>query len=947
MLKRLALYRQFHRTCRWSAEVKPIAKKTKKAVTELPKTYVLPNGQPAAPLDAFVDVPGTLRASQRKRRAKAADDVTQDDRPRGAGNGTGLSFQPRTQLAREIHDNLQHFPHCLLLTRVGQFYESYFDQAEEIARLLNIKLTSRKWGGTRVPMCGFPLGHLDRHLKTLVQQNKRFVAMCEEFTKFGRFGEKEFERRVTRIVTPGTLIDEPFLDTYENNYLLSIQPCSEGPAVGLAWIDISTGGFFSKETELASLQDELARIAPKEVVLPAPISNNAAHPIISLLKEEVIFYSFAPAGNDTITTAESAAIALLSRHLQANLLDNAPTLESPARETDSTLMQIDSHTIKSLEIREASYVGGTKGTLTSVIRRTTTESGSRLLARRLCCPSTSLDEINGWQSAVAFFLQRHHLRADLIEKLKGMSDIGRIVQRFSLKRGDISDLLCVRNTISLWGDTLQALRLESDMEERRKAHKQEWKQIDILRNRMLNLEKLSARINDALPADMSDTTLTIEEEEEKALAQEAESTMLSETTFKWAINPSFSEILTNLHSAWQNLIIQKDELENRLRSTYNAPSLTLRASSSQGLHVHIAKGKRDCKLLDSDSNFTKLSETASTKCYFYRPWSDIGTMITTTNTALIQAERQAFETLRGEVVSNASLLRNNAATIDEMDVAISFATLAEELNFVRPTMSEERVYEVVNGRHPSVEMGLFTSGRTFTPNTIRLAPTSNMHIITGPNMAGKSTALRQTALIAILAQVGSFVPADFATIGLIDKLFTRIGAKDDLFRDRSTFMVEMLETADILRRATPRSLVIMDEVGRGTTVTDGLAIAFASIHHLVTQNQSSCLFATHFHELADMIGCSPNFEGKGVFHNVRYYCTDVNEIDDQRFSYSYRLKPGVNRDGHGLKVARLAGLPPSALRIASKTLSWLRLHDKDKQALPELNDRSEPSLVSS
>jgi DNA mismatch repair ATPase MutS len=409
-------------------------------------------------------------------------------------------------------------------------------------------------------MCGFPLTHLDKHLKTLVQHQKRFVSMCEEFPKYSKFGEKEFERRVTRIVTPGTLIDEPFLNTFENNYLLSVQPSPDGPLVGLAWIDVSTGEFFSKESTVESLQDEFARIGPKEVVLPASVPDDPSHPVISLLKEESMFYSFAavqaPADRSTSDDAsiESASIFLLSEYLHDNLLESAPVLESPTHETDSTLMQIDAHTIKSLEIREASYVGGTKGTLVSVIRRTTTDSGSRLLARRLCqspsftsyttrlltvfpgCPSTFLEEIENWQSTVAFFFKRPNLRADIIEKLKGMGDIGRIVQRFTLKRGDISDLLSVKKTIDLWGDILRALQLESDMEKRRKGSKEEWKHIDILRKRILNLESLSTLIEDAL-LDVNDATATMEEEE-KVLAQDTETTALSETAFKWAINPS-------------------------------------------------------------------------------------------------------------------------------------------------------------------------------------------------------------------------------------------------------------------------------------------------------------------------------------------------------------------------------------------------------------------------
>ncbi|CCM02791.1 uncharacterized protein FIBRA_04902 [Fibroporia radiculosa] len=262
--------------------------------------------------------------------------------------------------------------------------------------------------------------------------------------------------------------------------------------------------------------------------------------------------------------------------------------------------------------------------------------------------------------------------------------------------------------------------------------------------------------------------------------------------------------------------------------------------------------------------------------------------------------------------------------MDELDVTVAFANLAVEMHFVRPVITDSPVYHVVNGRHPTVELGLLATGRVFTPNTVKMDPDSRLHVITGPNMAGKSTFLRQTALIAILAQSGSFVPADGAEIGLVDRVFSRIGARDDLFRDRSTFMVEMLETSEILRRATPNSLVIMDEVGRGTTVDDGLAIAFAAVHHLIKVNRCRALFATHFHELADMLGCSDNNKGQGPFSNVKFFCTDVDETEDGYFTYAHRLKPGVNRDSHGLKTAQLAGLPNSTVEVAKGALSWLK-----------------------
>ncbi|RXW14255.1 hypothetical protein EST38_g11599 [Candolleomyces aberdarensis] len=776
--------------------------RVKKQVAELPQSYTLPSGERATPLPAFQDAsnaPRTLKAKKKGSSKPSKAKLSESSLPEGnatLGHRGGpqphddtsaeVMNQPRTQLAREILENLRRFPHCLLLTRVGQFYESYFEQANEIASLLNIKLTSRKWGGRRVPMCGFPLLHLDRHLKTLVQHHKRFVAMCEEFPIYGSFGETGFERRVTRIVTPGTLIDEPFLNTLENNYLLSIHLVPEKSAIGLAWIDVSTGEFFSKESTLETLQDELVRIGPREVILDSSLRDSTSHPVLTYLKEENIFFSFSSSqGEDESSQRsepEAAAVSMLSAYLQKILMGNAPRLDNPYHETDSTKMQVDAHTIKSLEIREASYEGGTTGS-----------------------PSISFAEIEGWQSTVAFFSKRTHLRADLIEHLKQVGDISRIVQRFTLKRGDVSDLLSVKKTIDLWGQIIKRLELEKDLEKRKRT-KRDWEHIDLLRKRIRTLEILSNRIQSALADANDQESESVEEEEQKALVLQ-ESTPLMENSVKWTIKPSFSRPISALHSSLHDLYTRKDDLECRLRTEYNAPSLTLRASPSQGMHIHIAKPRKDSKNIDTDSSFTTISESASTKSYFYREWSELGTTIARTTALLAQEEKQAFETLREEVVSNAVLLRSNSTTIDEIDVAIGFAVLAEELKFVRPTITEERLYHVVNGRHPSVEMGLMNSGRIFTPNTIEMTPSSNMHIITGPNMAGKSTVLRQTALIAVLAQVGSFVPADAATIGLIDKLFTRIGAKDDLFRDRSTFMVEMLETADILRRATSRSLV--------------------------------------------------------------------------------------------------------------------------------------------
>ncbi|PPQ69068.1 hypothetical protein CVT25_004244 [Psilocybe cyanescens] len=981
--------------------------RTKVKYSDLPGIYVPPSGVPSAPLKSWfadgrpeeqapIDIAAKPARKRRSIKNKPLSDTIDDDESQTPPKAPKVSkaSKPTTFLSRQILSNLKRFPHCLLLTRVGQFYESYFDQAVEISHLLNIKLTSKKWNGDRVAMCGFPILHIDKHLKTLVQQEKRFVALCEEFPvqTSPKLNVKEFERRIARIVTPGTLIDESFLNPLENNYLLAISPvtepadCATLPEVGLAWIDVSTGEFFSKQCKLENVPDELARLAPREIVLEDSLCKKANHPIFSAFTEGSFLISYTtppdlaadhtdlapnsvepaspsphlatleslhtadkgivllqlndsqhlsapPAEPTPAAIRESTAVNLLTKYLQDNLLEHMPRLDAPLHESAHDRMQIDLHTIQGLEIRESGLEGSSKGSLLSVIKRTTTSGGARLLARWLCSPSTSTTEINSRQSLVTFFRSRLHFRMDIINILNEVDDVGRLCQRFLLGRADFGDLAAIRTTINFWASlkNICAQEMATEQIESPGNHRfGEWNSMDALLHRLTNLDELSERISTAIVLDSNSgiEANDISEANEDLDIQDDPQTMTpvpeKEDSRKGFINPQFSEKLANLNDILQKLEIEKEKMESDLRLKYDAPSLTLRSASGQGMFIHLSRSKRDKKKLDLDPEFYSIGESLSTKSYIYRDWSQLGASIAETSITITQAEKEVFEQLSLEVIEHARELRQNAQVIDELDVAISFAVLADEMKFVRPELSEDGCYNIINGRHPSVEMGLFSSGRQFTPNSVSMDPSSNLHIITGPNMAGKSTLLRQTAVIAILAQVGSCVPADYAHISIVDKLFSRIGAKDDLFRDRSTFMVEMLETADILRRATEKSLVIMDEVGRGTTVKDGLAIAFAALHHLATINKSRCLFATHFHELAEMVGNNNNTCGSGSFHNVRFYCSDVEDAGDGHFTYSYRVRPGINRDSHGLKVARLAGIPSSAMDVAANTLSWLR-----------------------
>ncbi|KAF7319967.1 DNA mismatch repair protein [Mycena kentingensis (nom. inval.)] len=975
---------------------------TKKVYEDLPKLHILPDGSPAQPLEEWHATTNAevLADKKPRKRAKRLVEVENEKQSRktkqAAKDGSPLKKRvsrkskdestqatetegatgQRGSLLPEVLENLQRFPHCLLFTRVGKFYESYYDQAHEVARLLNIKLAYRKWSHKAIPFCGFPLQHIDKYLKILVQQNGRFVALCEEFPRYGPRGILSFDRRVARVVTPGTLIDESFLNQYENNYLLAISPAAGEPEIGLAWIDVSTGEFYTKPVASEALRDELTRISPREIVLDKcwepeqekpPLLRDAlaeeAHCISYTLpnSDGSAFGGATPTPEDDIsaenagipllaeyTSREQAAVTLLTSYLRANLLEHMPTLSTPAREGMIPRMQIDSHTIKALEIRESMREGGVKGSLLSVVKRTSTTSGTRLLARWLCSPSTSVSEISARQSLVAFFYSRDHFRADLMAALAGTEDAGRIVQRFLLGRGDANDLHAVNSTIDIWASIKHRIAQERQQEELELAddfQPEQWASLDALMARMADLSELANHIGRALqpksvsaaPSDSSGSEGDEEGDSEAAQLQAPEMVGTKPAwrigDYNWVIKPDYTEKLLSLHTALDGLLTQRESLQDRLQLQYDAPSLTLRSSPAHGMHVHLLKAKRDAKKLSQDEAFVGIAESGTTKCYFFSDWAQLGGRIIETANALLAAEKEAFESLRAQVNSHSAQLRRNARILDELDVTLAFGNLAKKMGFVRPTLTESPVYDVVNGRHPTVELGLLTNGRVFTPNSVQISPESRLQIITGPNMAGKSTFLRQTALIAVLAQAGSFVPADSAIIGIVDKLFSRVGAKDDLFHDRSTFMVEMLETAEILQRATPRSLVIMDEVGRGTTVKDGLAIAFATVHHLVVSNKCRALFATHFHEIADMLG----YPEANAFGNVAFYCTDVDETDDGHFAYSYRMRPGVNRDSHGLKVAQIAGMPNRAVRVASDALNWLKSSNNDGASPQALN----------
>ncbi|KAL1900607.1 MutS protein 1 [Sporothrix stenoceras] len=1056
-------------------------KKTRTVVNfeDLPQGIVLP------PLPAATSEGGKAEKSGASASSASSDSQAgQTNGSPNAGEDTGGPAYPTVIL--QARRNMHKFANCVLLTRVGGFYELYFEHAQEYGPLLNIKVASKKTNAGPVPM-------LDRFLKILVHDLNRYVAIAEEFPNSAadkiKSGGLMHDRRVARIVTPGTLIDENFMDPYTNNYVMAIHvdaaasssastsvpydgdatlsalsaaqspplsppaapatltseplasasPSLSSVALGLAWLDLSTGHFYTQPTNLAALSAALSRVAPREIVLDERLQllqqhvdgGHAAHPLFSILDEDrtqqqqqLITYASAPPGTvantgalsdwkpvlesdipaqtvKDLTSDEIAAGSLLLHYVKDRLQGLSMKLQPPVRYEGMQVMTIDKNSMRSLEIKQTVRDGAFRGSLLHAIRRTVTKSGARLLNEWLSAPSTSLNVIVARQNLVSRFVQDEDLRDGITTLLRRSHDSHRLVQKFALGRGDPDDLLDLAKTISATDDivgllrhahpihndvpeedadkSLEAIagriqlekplaiakRIRDSVDEEGLIHQHEMDENEaeaimslaekvvqeqgsleedgsVLRRKGKDVKAAAAAAAEAL-ASGTKTTVTATKRKQNASFRD----YYGEDNEAWVMKPSASKSLKLLHAQLADLTRDRELLTEELRTRLEAPTLTLKWTPGLGHICHVrgrdAKRGRPKKEDGDDGGDapapTTISSSRTTRSLHVPEWTSLGQKLDQVRFHIRAEEQRVFHALRAAVVKSLVPLRRNAAVLDELDIATSFARLALEQNLCRPRLHRGTSTSIVGGRHATVEGGLTEQGRTFTRNDLMLGDNNKsdgarIWLITGPNMAGKSTFLRQNALITILAQVGCYVPADYADLGLVDALFSRVGSADNLFRDQSTFMVEMLETAHILRQATPRSFVIMDEIGRGTTPEDGTAVAYAALHHLVHINKCRGLFATHFHGLADLAAedgiAAQDGDGKpasSCSFPIDLYCTDVEEDGAGGFVYVHRLRKGINRQSHALKVARLAGLPEQAIQIAQRVLAKSGVHE--------------------
>lgn len=884
-------------------------------------------------------------------------------------------------------NNMRKFSDCIILTRVGDFYEMYFDQVDQYAHLVNLKKAKRSTALGDVAMAGFQQAQLDRYLKMFVQDLGKQVAISEQIripeeNRVRVNGGPMYDRKVTRVITAGTLITENFVDPYDNNYLLCVhldggaelgratagtnaedERRRRATRIGLSWVDLSSGDFFTQVSSLATLPSLVARIGPKEIVLEDIWARVGQSELQALLGEgghSIHFHTrqhniehvsmwssmlerpIPENEREEFSPQEVAAGNVMLDYVREKLQETSLQLQPPVRRTETEYMSIDKQSLRGLEIRATMRDGLTQGSLLHAVRRTVTKSGARMLARRLVSPSLSLATIENRLDLVQEMLDHETLQEEVLALLRLTSDTLRLLQRFSIGKGDADDLLGLGRTIDVMARlsyVLQnhlAARTENDAAEGQILH--------CLRDLLDRMEldgpgKVAQAINSAIDEEGLNRQHSAEMEAREEASEMAEEVTNADASGEqipklarrasktksapisdpsagdiWIMRKHASPTLQRAHDDLEDLLQARQELGLRLRAELNADSLTLKWSAQLGHFCHV-KGKDAKTSLNALQGARSVSSTKSTRSFYVSDWTHLGSRIEEAKVRIRKEEERVFGKLRAQVIENLMKLRRNAAVLDELDVACSSAIVAKEQNLVRPVLDEGTSHMIIGGRHPTVDVSLNGQGRLFTSNDCSVGEHESILLITGPNMAGKSTYLRQNALITILAQTGCYVPATYAKIGLVDKIFSRVGSADNLYQDQSTFMVEMLETAEILKQATPRSFVVMDEVGRGTTPEDGIAVGYACLRHLHEVNKCRTLFATHFHALTEMTA---------GFNRVACYCTDVAEENDGSWTYVHKLRRGVNRESHALKVARLAGIPEEAIHMAKIALDDMR-----------------------
>ena len=809
---------------------------------------------------------------------------------------------------------------CLLFYRMGDFYELFFEDAEIASRALGIALTKRgKHQGEDIPMCGVPVRAADDYLQRLIAQGHR-VAVCEQLedpAEARKRGAKAVVRRdVVRLVTPGTLTEESLLDARAHNFLTALfrgpQPEGGEQLLALASLDISTGELIAASVKAGDLPGELARLKPGEILVGDDIAGDGeirkciheagaaltpcprAH-FDSLRGERALKQRLGVATLDAygeFSRAELAALGGLLTYVEITQVGRAPLLRPPRKESAGSLLVIDAATRANLELIRSNQ-GSRAGSLLAAIDRTVTAAGARELASRLGSPLTAVEVLNARLDAVAYLADEPRLRQSLREELKAAPDLARALARLALGRGGPRDLGAVRAAIG-------------------SAHA---------------LAASLARAGSALGLPPELASIATRLEASPARIEQALSTALAESLPVNARDGGFiREGASRDLDGQRKLRDGSRQVIAGLQATYadatGIKSLKVRHNNVLGYFVEAtATNAGILSKTPHAETFVHRQTLANVMRFSTSELAELEARITQAAERALALELEYFARLCTDVLSEQQALAASSAALAELDHYAGLAELAVEQSYVRPKIDTGLVFAVEEGRHPMVEQNLRRGdGASFVGNDCKLGEdgeATRILVVTGPNMAGKSTFLRQNALIVVLAQSGSFVPAKSAALGIVDRLFSRVGAADDLARGRSTFMVEMVETAAILNQASARSFVVLDEIGRGTATFDGLSIAWAALEYLHEVNRSRVLFATHYHELTALADKLPHAANATV---------EVKEWRDE-IVFLYRVVRGTADRSYGIHVAKLAGLPTEVLTRANEVLTALEKAD--------------------
>jgi DNA mismatch repair protein MutS len=797
-----------------------------------------------------------------------------------------VSAQAYSPMLEQYFGMKSRHPEAILLSRVGDFYEAYGEDAETIARALSIALTSKEaGGGRRVAMAGVPHHALSQYLARLVQQ--RFIVALAEQLEVPQ-PNKLVRRDVVRLVTPGTLIEDQLLDGKQNNYLAAITAVDE--TLAIAYADVSTGlcaaTAIQGESAYEELLAELGRIAPAEVVADVPAGLRASlSEALDTIGARVTAPSLAAVGARERGPIEGFSLdESLGMHRALDALvgfvrrtgvassprasgEDAPTLSAPRFYRHRTFLALDPNTRKNLELTKA-LGANAKATLLATLDKCATSMGSRLLARWILAPLVDAAAIAQRQSAVQALIEEHVRRASMQELLAGCFDLERITQKVRFKRALPRDLASLRRTLEILNPLRQVSPKALAMQVQAIADFQE------------------------MLADLRET-----------LVEEPPTQFVD----GGVIRPQASAELAECVSLRTDARSKLSELEERERERTGIKSLKIKYASAFGYAIEVGKNY----VAQVPPDYVR-KQTLTTGERFITPeLKELELAISTAQSRQLRLEEQIFGELIDRIAGRIDDLLATAEALAQLDVLCSLAQCSAERGYVRPEFVERDELEIVDGRHPVMESIVRTS---FVPNDLRLRRSDHRFILlTGPNMGGKSTYLRQAALLAIMAQIGSFIPATSAKLGIIDRIFTRIGAGDDLASGQSTFYMEMAEAANILRRCTHRSLLLIDEVGRGTGTIDGLAIAQAICEFLLGLEDHSpmVLFATHFHELVSL---ADHWKLVTNYHITAVENTSANGAP----VFSHRVLPGSSSRSFGIEVARMAGLPEAVVDRAQE-----------------------------